>query len=69
MKLTYNHLANYPKVLKSPTGLGVREFDQLLDELTPQYALAEERRLSRPDRQRALGAVTSRTWPWRSNCW
>jgi hypothetical protein len=31
MKLTLNHLANYPKVFKALTGLRVREFDELLD--------------------------------------
>ena len=55
MKLTLNHLANYPKVFKALTGLRVREFDELLDDMTPAYAAAEARRLERPDRQRALG--------------
>lgn len=55
MKLSLNHLANYPKVFQALTGLRVREFDELLDDLGPVYAAAEERRLSRPDRQRALG--------------
>jgi len=69
MKLTFNHLANHPKVLKALTGLRVREFDALLDELTPRYAAAEGQRLSRPNRQRALGggdkpdlAVAEQLW-------
>lgn len=55
MRLTYVHLTRYPKVLRSFTGLRVSEFEQLLDDLTPLYREAEERRLSRPDRQRAIG--------------
>jgi hypothetical protein len=55
MKLTLNQLAAHPKVFKALTGLQVREFDHLLDELTPLYAAAEERRLKRTDRQRAPG--------------
>lgn len=56
MHLTYAHLTRYPKVLKSMTGLTRREFDQLLDEIVPLYAAAEECRLTRPTRKRAIGA-------------
>lgn len=56
MQLTYAHLTRYPKVLKSMTGLTRPEFDQLLEDILPQYAAAEERRLTRPDRKRAMGA-------------
>ena len=56
MQLTYAQLTRYPKVLKSMTGLTRAEFDQLLDDIVPQYVAAEERRLTRPDRQRAIGA-------------
>lgn len=55
MRLTYGHLTRYPKVLRSFTGLRVSEFEQLLDDLLPLYQAAEERRLSRPNRQRAIG--------------
>ena len=56
MQLTYAHLTRYPKVLKSMTGLTRAEFDQLRDDVLPLYAAAEERRLTRPDRKRAIGA-------------
>ena len=56
MQLTYAHLTRYPKVLKSMTGLTRPEFDQLLDDILPPYAAAEQRRLTRPDRKRAIGA-------------
>lgn len=56
MQLTYAHLTRYPKVLKSMTGLTRAEFDQLRDDVLPLYAAAEERRLMRPDRKRAIGA-------------
>lgn len=56
MQLTYAHLTRYPKVLKSMTGLTRPEFDELLDDVLPLYAAAEERRLTRPDRKRAIGA-------------
>jgi hypothetical protein len=55
MKLTLNHLASYPKVLQQLTGLRLREFERLLDDVTPRYAEAVERRLRRADRQRAPG--------------
>jgi hypothetical protein len=55
MKLTYNHLAGYPKVLQALTGLRVREFERLLDDVLPLYATAEAQRLQRADRQRAPG--------------
>src|SRR5690349_8765518 len=55
LKLTLNHLAGPPKVLQQLTGLRVRELERLLDDVTPVYAAAEARRLSRPDRKRALG--------------
>ena len=37
------------------TGLHVSEFDQVLDDLAPRYGQAEKKRLSRPNRQRAIG--------------
>jgi hypothetical protein len=55
MKLSLNHLANYPKVFQQLTGLRVREFDALLDALTPAFAAAEAQRLARADRKRAPG--------------
>jgi hypothetical protein len=55
MRLTYSYLTRYPKVLQSLTGLRVREFERLLDDVLRLYQAAEIQRLSRPDRQRAIG--------------
>jgi hypothetical protein len=38
------------------TGLTVGEFEALVDDLAVRYARAEKKRLSRPNRQRAMGA-------------
>ena len=51
----YARLSRFPKVFRSMTGLRVSEFDQLLDDLAGPYGQAEQKRLSRPKRQRALG--------------
>ena len=53
--LYYAHLSRFPKVFQSMTGLRVSEFDQLLDDLAATYSEAEQKRLSRPKRQRAIG--------------
>jgi hypothetical protein len=55
MILQYEYLSQYPKVFKSLTGLHVSEFDALVEEVLPAYREAEIQRLSRPDRQRAIG--------------
>jgi hypothetical protein len=55
MILRYEHLSQHPKVFKSMTGLRVSEFDALASDVLPRYAAAEIERLSRPDRQRAIG--------------
>ena len=55
MILHYVRLSRFPKVFQSMTGLRVAEFDQLADELQPAYTNAEQKRLSRPNRQRAIG--------------
>ena len=62
MNLTYAHLRRYLKVLKSMTGLTQGEFDQLLDERLPRHAAAEASCLTRPHRQRSLGAGISMPW-------
>jgi len=38
------------------TGLRVGEFDEVVNDVVPQYAEAEAERLARPDRERAWGA-------------
>ena len=55
MILRYAHLARYPTVFRSMTGLTVAQFDALARDLQPPYAAAEQRRLARPTRRRAIG--------------
>lgn len=56
MIMRYSWISQYPQVFQSMTGLRVSEFDALVDDVLPLYAAAEEARLARPDRERALGA-------------
>ncbi|MCP3883982.1 MAG: transposase [Propionibacteriaceae bacterium] len=56
MMMRYAWLSRYPVVFQSVTGLRVGEFDQLVADVLPLYTEAEQARLTRPDRQRALGA-------------
>jgi hypothetical protein len=56
MILRYHHLKQHPKVFQSLTGLRLGEFNALLDDVLPGYQVAEAARLSRPERQRAIGA-------------
>ena len=56
MILHYARLSRFPKVFRIMTGLMVVEFDQVVDDLVPRHARAEKKRLSRPNRQRAVGA-------------
>lgn len=55
MIMRYEHLRNYPNVFLSATGLGVDEFEQLIEDMQARYVQAEQERLARPDRQRAIG--------------
>ena len=55
MLLRYAHLARYPTVFRAMTGLTVAQFDALALDLQPRYAAAEQRRLARPIRRRAIG--------------
>ncbi len=52
----YAYVQRYPSVFQSLTGLRLAEFDALVADLLPRYAAAHQARLSRPDRQRAIGA-------------
>jgi hypothetical protein len=54
--LRYRELSRHPKVFKHLTGLGVDVFDALVQEVLPALGQAEQRRLSRRPRQRAIGA-------------
>jgi len=53
--MTLRSLRRHPAVLKALTGLSVTVFDALLTEALPALAAAEQHRLSRPHRQRAIG--------------
>jgi hypothetical protein len=56
MIMRYEHLSQHAIVFQKCTGLTVPVFDQLVKDVLPLYLEAEERRLSRPHRQRAIGA-------------
>lgn len=56
MIMRYEYLSQHPNVFQKCTGLTISLFDQLVDEVLPLYADAEARRLSRDQRQRAIGA-------------
>src|SRR3712207_5778008 len=56
MILHYERLQRFPTVFKSVTGLRVPQFDDLVADVLPRYHAAERQRLSRPTRQRAIGA-------------
>jgi hypothetical protein len=56
MTIHYARLSQFPKVFHSMTGLTVPEFEAVVDDLVVRYARAEKMRLSRPNRQRAIGA-------------
>ena len=48
-------LTQEPVVFRAMTGISVAEYRQIVAELAGPYAAAEERRLSRPGRRRAIG--------------
>jgi len=52
----YHSLTHYPVVFRTLTGLTISQFDALNQEVAPRYAAAEQRRLTRPTRTRAIGA-------------
>ena len=58
--LNYLSLESNPAAFRSFTGLFVREFELLLDELMPVYEVSYRASLERPDRQRAIGGGR---WP------
>jgi len=55
MMLRYPYLKQNETVFQAMTGLRVKEFDQLYEDLLSSYRAAEQARLSRADRQRAIG--------------
>lgn len=58
MRLSVAHLRHHPRVFKQMTGLTVSEFEELVHDLLPVFTAREQQRLSRPDRQRAIGGGT-----------
>jgi hypothetical protein len=54
--MRYEYLSQHATVFQKCTGLTVDLFDQLVDDVLPLYGEAEDQRLSRRQRQRAIGA-------------
>jgi hypothetical protein len=54
--ITYDKLKEKPQVFKRITGVTITEFDDLYQKFCSMWARAESMRLSRPNRQRAVGA-------------
>ena len=55
MIMKYETLKTYPKIFLRATGLHLAEFESLYQELEGAFLAAETERLSRPNRQRAIG--------------
>lgn len=51
----FDYLRRYPTVFLKMTGLRLNEFADLLDDMLPRFAQAEQARLERPSRHRAKG--------------
>src|SRR6266487_6302595 len=56
MILRYPHVSRFPRVFKAMTGVDIPEFDTLVRDILPRFAAAEQTRLHRPARKRAIGA-------------
>ena len=50
----FDHLRRYPTVFLKMTGLRLNECADLLDDILPRFARAEQHRLHRTTRQRAV---------------
>jgi hypothetical protein len=55
MILRYYHLSQHPAVFKSLTGLTLTEFEALRRDIEPLLGAADQQRLERANRQRAVG--------------
>ncbi len=55
MILRYAHLSRHPAVFHAMTGLTVAAFDDLITDLLPACVTANQQRLTRPNRRRAIG--------------
>jgi hypothetical protein len=53
--IIYSNLKKKPQIFKSITGFSKAEFDDLYNKFGSLWAKAERMRLSRPNRQRAVG--------------
>jgi hypothetical protein len=53
--ISYQAMVKKPRIFKSVTGLSVGEFEELLERFVPVWVEQERKRLSRPDRKRAIG--------------
>ena len=51
----FDNLRRYPTMFQKMTGLRLNEFADLLDDMLPRFAEAEQARLQRPHRRRAKG--------------
>lgn len=49
------HLRRHPAAFRSMTGMTVAEFDALAHDALPALAAADQARLDRPTRRRAIG--------------
>jgi hypothetical protein len=55
MILRYAYLSRHPAVFHAMTGLTVAAFDDLITDLLPACVTANQQRLTRPNRRRAIG--------------
>ena len=55
MILRSAHLSRHPAVFHAMTGLTVAAFDDLITDLLPTCVIANQQRLTRPNRRRAIG--------------
>ena len=58
--MKYEYLKAYPKIFMRATGLHLSEFDTLYGDIEAAFLSAESERLSRANRQRAIGGGLSR---------
>jgi hypothetical protein len=54
--MKYIYLSQQPTIFQKCTGITLKEFDELVKAVLPEYAEAENQRLQRSERQRASGA-------------
>jgi len=55
MMLRYGYLSTFPQAFYVMTGLKVAQFDALIEDVLPKFQAAEQKRLTRRGRQRAIG--------------